>query len=127
MFESNYDYGSTGYAKEYAAAFFEKVKMIKLVNGEILIGFLFDGQKQYTGLIDFPFECVRSASGRGFDLREYTPALKLRTVMIPLSQILFVSDLDESLHMSYVEHIENIFEVDEEMDSSTATETTTIH
>lgn len=109
MFQSDFDYGTNEYAKQYADFFVGAVRLVKLVNGETLVGFVDSELYAKKTCIDFPYKLVQVETS-AFEMIEYTPSLKLKTITIDNDKILFTTILSEELEAYYINYIkENMF------------------
>jgi len=101
MFSS--EYGTRQYLKEYIASEFERIRLVKCVNGELLIGFV---QDMFTDrvTIDFPLSLTQTGSNQFF-MEEYTPELEFKTVTFNKSHVMFETIAGMTTISSYIEYL----------------------
>lgn len=104
-----YDYGTNDYMCSYINSFVQNVRIIKLITGDMLIGFQTDGIRYNTTIIDFPFQII-SINNLSFNMKEYTPLLELRTITVKDDSVIFSSTPDDFIIKGYLEMlIEEVF------------------
>lgn len=98
-----FDYGTPEYNKAYVTHFYDTIKFIKLDNGDVLIGFYTEGIYINDVHLDFPMAIRLDEQTTVFELGEYTPELKLRTIQFDKRKILFKTTPGENLINFYCE------------------------
>ena len=104
IIEFTSEYGTRQYLKEYIASEFDKIKLVKCTNGEIILGFVQDVFADRI-TIDFPLQCHQGTPGvNSFFIHEYTPELEYKTVTFNKSLVMFESEPSDDLISVFIEY-----------------------